>query len=135
MNFENRVQVADQYGVPVAVENNALRVDTSDHFVTVTEEYTASGGAVTAVSIATPTPGKDIGVKSVSIRTESASGTISLDFATSGIKVARAYPAKNAPLDSADMHIVGAVNEPLTFSATGLGQTDRVFVIVNYVEH
>ncbi len=134
-NFENRVQLMGADGVPIDVKNNVLHVDTSDHFITFSEEYTAVSGSITARTVITPTSGKDLGVKSVSIGTDSASGLIQLDFVTSTIKVARVYPAKNGQTEALLMHMVGAIDEVLTFAASGLGQTDKVFIVINYVEH
>ncbi len=129
------VIVVDGEGADLKAEHGALSVDISDHIMTTTVEYTASSGSIAAVTVLTPTSGKRIGVKSYSIGSESSAGTINLDFITSSVAVARVYPAKDGQSEGITLHIKGATNEVLTFSASGLGNTDRVFLIVNYVEH
>ncbi len=121
--------------LPSAV-HGALSVTTSDHMKTFSEEYaTSSGALVGAGNIIAPASGKRISVYSVRMKTDSTAGLINADFATSGIKIIREYPAKSTPIDPSDMHMIGAANEPVNLTASGLSNGSKVFVIINYIEH
>lgn len=94
---------------------------------TFSQEYAA---AQTNTVIINPGTTQKVCVASVYICGDGAAGVVSLDFATSGIKVFRHYMDKTNQSDASDMHVEGAANENLQLTTTT--GTDKVFVIVNY---
>ncbi len=128
--------LADSSGIPLGTEHGAVSVSTAEHLMSFSQEYTATtGGNVAATSILTPATGRSLAVYAVSLHTSGSSGDIAVDFATSSIKVARLYPSKNSQDSDVGMHMVGAANEVLTFQASGIGNSAKVFIMLNYVEH
>ncbi len=110
-------------------------VSASDHLTTFTKEYTAVSGIISAQVVVSPGTGRHLAIYGYTIITDSSSGVVNLDFLTSVAPVCRIYPSKNTQQFGHELHLEGAVNESLTLSATGLGQTDKVFLIVNYADH
>lgn len=94
---------------------------------TFTEEYTS---AQTNTVIVNPGATQKVCVASVYVCGDGTTGVVSLDFATSGIKVFRHYMTKYQSSFASDTHIEGAANENLQLTTTT--GTDTVFVIVNY---
>lgn len=128
---------ADDQGTPRAVDTVydtktglvSLLVSRGHGKTTFTEEYTA---AQTDLTIITPASGKKIDVVGVLAVTDSETGAISLDFATSGKKIMRLYASKFSSVVNDDMHIEGAVDEVVTLNTTT--GASNVFVLVNYRE-
>jgi len=110
-------------------EKAALLVDASTFIDTFTDEYT---GNKTNLSIITPNEGKKLRVREVIIVTDASSGVVKLDFASSNIKVARLYCSKENTLQTTNLHLVGAVDEPLSLTTTT--GDEEVFIIVNYIQ-
>lgn len=108
----------------------ALVVDTESYKNTFTQEYTT---AQTATAIITPTSGYRLCIRSVHIATDATAGEVQIDFTTSNIKVARQYVAKQARDWYVYGHIDGETDEPLTMTTTT--GTDKVFVMITYIEH
>ena len=97
------------------------------------EFLSSAVGVITSQTIITPPTGKKISVKIINASTESSGGVYNLDFLTSAIKVWRYYPGANSSIwQGAVMHIEGAVDEELKFSATGVGNTRKMFLQVGY---
>ena len=94
---------------------------------TFSEEYTS---AQTNTVIVNPGTLQKVCVESVCCAGDGTTGAVSLDFASSGIKVFRHYMTKYNTSDAQDMHLEGAANENLTLTTTT--GTDNVFVTVNY---
>jgi len=94
---------------------------------TFSQEYTA---AQTNLVIINPAATQKVCVASVFVCGDGTAGIVSLDFATSGIKVFRHYMSKYAQSDAHDMHIEGAADENLQLTTTT--GTDKVFIVVNY---
>jgi len=94
---------------------------------TFSQEYTA---AQTATAIIDPGSAQKVCVASVYVAGTGTTGVVSLDFATSEIKVFRHYMTKYNTSFGSDMHIEGAANENLGLTTT-TGE-DTVFIIVNY---
>ena len=117
-------------------EANPLPVTMVEHLTTFTEEYTAdASGDIAATVLFSPSATGHLGIQIIHIETDGGSGTISLDFATSGVKALRMYPSKNQRANSSGTHIEGANGEGLTFTATGIGNASKVFVAISYFEH
>ena len=105
------------------------------HHTSFGEEYTAdAGGDIAATAIITPTSGKKLSLHVIHLDTEGASGSIQLDYVTSGVKVLRMYPLKAASSDFSMTHDEGAVDEVLTLTAIGIGGGTKVFIKIQYVE-
>ena len=96
---------------------------------TFTEEY---GSNQANQAIITPASGKKVCVGGVLTAIDADSGDISLDFLTSGKKVWRHYGAKFKTQGGKDIHIDGAVDEPLTLNSTQ--GAHNIFLLVNYRE-
>lgn len=94
---------------------------------TFTYEYTS---AQTNTIIVNPGTTQKVCVASVYVCGDGTTGVVSLDFATSAIKVFRHYMTKYNTGFASDMHIEGAANENLGLTTTT--GTDKVFIIVNY---
>lgn len=107
----------------------SLLVSRAHGKTTFPEEYTA---AQTNTVIITPAAGKRLDIVGVLIHTDATTGVVSLDFATSGIKVMRLYASAFSRAISDDMHIAGAVDEVLTLNTTT--GANNVFIHVNYRE-
>jgi len=105
------------------------KIDDTSIVDTFTEEYT---GEQTNVDIITPSSGKRIEVHSILLHGSAGSGAVSLDFATSGIPVARLYLTKSGEIYASRVKIQGAVDEPLTLNISGVQASDTTFVAVNY---
>jgi len=86
----------------------------------------------TNLDIITPTSGKRLCVHTVIIVTESNTGDVKLDFATSNKPVGRLYATRDQQQVATHLHIEGAVNEPLTLNTT-TGNND-VFIAISYIE-
>lgn len=101
---------------------------------TFTNEFiTSLIGDIPLQTIITPPVGKSITVKFINISTESTSGAYALDFLTSGIKVWRYYPGSNSSLWlGAITNLQGAVDEVLKISASGAGNTKRMYIQVGH---
>lgn len=129
------VVIKDSSGNKVETSNAALKTCPEEHHTSFTEEYTSdSGGDISATTIITPTSGKKIAVHLLAICTEANSGTVSLDFTTSSKKVARLYASRSSVFAAAQTHDEGNINEVLTLTGSGLGNTRKVFVNVQYIE-
>jgi len=114
--------------------SGALLTCPEHHHTSFSEEYTSTaGGAIAAVTIITPPASKILDIHRIFIHSEATSGNINLDFLTSGIKVARMYPAKSGVLVTGAVHFEGVADEVLTLSATGIGNTKKVFVSIQYI--
>ena len=140
MAIQNPVTVcgSDSNGDSKAVNSNhgALSVDGTEHLDTTTIEYTADGsGNVAAVALITPASGKFVGIYNICVNTNGGTGTISLDYITSSIIVARVYPAKRTAFPVCPTHLEGAVDEVVTFEAAGIGAGSLVFVSINHLDH
>ena len=123
-------------GVLITTEHGALSVDGTEHLTTTTIEYTADGsGNVAAVAVITPVSGKYLGVYNVCMNTNASGGTISLDYVTSSIVVARVYPSKRTAFPGCPTHLEGAVDEALTFEVVGAASGDKFFVSINHLDH
>ena len=96
---------------------------------TFTDEYTDNQ---TNLEIIAPAEGKKLDIVGVLIVTDATTGDVLLDFVTSTKKVMRLYASAFARMVSDDMHVVGAVDEPLTLNTTT--GANNVFVLVNYRE-
>ena len=86
----------------------------------------------TNLNIITPASGKKLCVHGVIVATDSNTGDVSLDFATSNIPVSRLYATRHQQQVAIHLHIEGAVNEPLTLNTT-TGNND-LFIAVSYIE-
>lgn len=96
---------------------------------TFAEEYDSNQ---TNLAIITPASGRKLCISSIHTSMDADAGDISLDFLTSNKKVWRHYGAKIKTAPSKDIHIRGAVDEPLTLNSTQ--GADKIFVVVNYRE-
>jgi len=135
MSSGKKYIIVDEDGEMVGVTHGALHVATNEHMTTKTKEYTADGsGNIAADALITPSTGHKIAAQLIFMGTDGAAGVANLDFATSAIKIFRLYPTKNSQSTGAGMHLEGALNEAVTFSASGLGAGAKVFVIVVYTE-
>ena len=94
---------------------------------TFSQVYTANQ---TNIVIINPGTLQKVCVASVYCSGDGAAGIVSLDFATSSIKVFRHYMEKTDHSFASDMHIEGAANENLTLNTT-TGATN-VLIVVNY---
>lgn len=94
---------------------------------TFSHEYLAEQ---TDLAIINPGATQKVCVASVYVAGRGVGGTVSLDFATSGIVVFRHYMTKYNTSFASDMHIEGALDENLTLN-TDTGD-NNVLVIVNY---
>ena len=94
---------------------------------TFTGEWTL---AQTAETIINPGATQKVCVASVYVAGDGTTGTVTLNFATSGKRVFRHYMSKYNNSFASDMHIEGNANENLGLTTTT--GTDTVFVIVNY---
>ena len=94
---------------------------------TFSQEYAAAQANTVIIN---PLATQKVCVASVFVCGNGAAGVVSLDFATSGIKVFRHYMTKYNNSFGSDMHIEGALNENLGLTTTT--GTDTVFIIVNY---
>ena len=86
----------------------------------------------TNLEIITPASGKKICVHGVITVTESNTGDVKLDFATSNTPVSRLYATRHQQQVAIHLHIEGAVNEPITLNTT-TGDND-VLIAVSYIE-
>jgi len=86
----------------------------------------------TNLNIITPTPGRRLCVHLVVIATESNTGEVELDFLTSNHPVGRLYATRFQQHVSQDLHIEGAVDEPLTLNSTT--GANELFIAVSYIE-
>jgi len=116
-------------------DHQILKVGTSEHITTFSSEYTASAGAIASTTVLTPTTGYSLVIYSIWISTEATAGTLQFDFLTSVDTVYKSYFAKETAPSPSGMHKEGAVDEVLKISGTGMGATDKTFVIINYAEH
>jgi len=94
---------------------------------TFTAEYTA---AQTNTVIVNPSATQAVCIASVYVAGTGTTGVVSLDFATSGIKVFRHYMTRYNTSLGHDIHIEGDLDENLTLTTTT--GTDTVFIVVNY---
>lgn len=83
-------------------------------------------------NIISPGSGRKLCVHGVIITTESNAGDVAVDFASSNIPVARLYATRFQQHVSINLHIEGAISEPLTLNTT-TGAND-VFLAVSYIE-
>lgn len=110
-------------------KKRSLLVSRGHGKTTFTDEYTTGQ---TDLAIITPASGRKLDIVGVLIATDSITADISLDFATSLIKVMRLYGSAFTRIINDDMHIVGKVDEALTFNST-VGNYN-VFIMINYRE-
>ena len=96
---------------------------------TITVEYAANTGPIALI---TPGAGNHLDICGVYTSTASAAGILSLDFATTGLKVWRHYCTKYNSATVSDLHIESAADEVLTVTTTQ-GAEDA-FIVVNYRE-
>ena len=110
--------------------NNITGIPVAEAIVnTYSEEFNTNiAGSV----ILRPKPGNRLFIHSVYIATEANSGSVMLDFLSSGKKVMRFYASKYNYSDVSKMQIYGSIDEPLTLTTTT--GTDHVFILVSYIE-
>jgi len=131
-----RVILTAPDGTDITSADGVLNVSFLEHLTTFTQEYTADGsGDIVSTQIVAPIVNKHLGIQTVTIITDSASGTISVDLLTSTKKVIRLYPSKETSTHSGMTHIEGADNEGIHISATGIGAGKKVFIAVSYMIH
>lgn len=106
-----------------------VKVTTSGGLTFFSAEYTAVAGAISETLI-TPAAGERLGISSIFVSSESASGVISIELGS--VIAYRAYPAKTVPVQSMNMHVEDGIDTTVTLVCTGLGATDRVFVAISY---
>lgn len=124
--LEKTLQINNTFG------STAIKVDTQMHITTYSVVLTGNQASQT---ILTPSSGFKLCIRSVSTTVDGNAGDITLDFATSNKPVHRHYSTGAGEKSSGGGgHILGAVDEVLTFSATALGASE-LFMIINYVEH
>jgi len=132
----SKSRLIDKDGCDLHTEDGVLTVSTVEHLTTFTEEYTADGsGNIAATEIIAGIAGTHYGVQAISITTDSTAGTVNLDFLTSGCKIFRAYFAKETSPPSISTHIEGADGEAITFEASSIGASKKVFISVSYIVH
>jgi hypothetical protein len=132
---EQKVQLVDASGNVIGSSNGAIKTCPEEHHTSCSEEYiSTAGGAIAAVALITPTSGKKLSIHIAHVMTEATGGVINLDFVTSGIKVLRLYAARGGSADYAQTHDEGAVDEVLTLSASGIGNAQKVFLKIQYIE-
>ena len=87
----------------------------------------------TATQVLTPPSGYKLCVRSISSITASNTGTIAIDFDTSGQPVYDHYVSVNSRNNSIGGHIVGAVDEPLSITTTT--GANAVSISISYTYH
>jgi len=134
--WNNSVIIVTSEGENIAPNDlKAIKTCPESHHSSFSEEYTATaGGDIDTVAIITPTSGKKLSVHLFQLQTDGGSGTVNLDFVTSGVKVGRLYPSKNTQAEVSQTHDDSAIDEALTLSASGIGNASKVFVKVQYIE-
>jgi len=110
--------------------NKSMTVSNEEGISSFAAVYAA---AQTNKEIITPESDYLICLRGVTIETEAAAGTVSLDFQDSDKPVARLYTSKNSQSTGNNRHIHGAINEKLILNTTT--GTDEVFILINYAEH
>ena len=110
-------------------QKKALLTSYLEFLNTFTKLYSANQ---TNLAIITPGSGRKLCIHTVVISTEANTGEVRLDFASSGKVVARCYATRFQHSCSINLHIEGAVDEPLTLTST-TGAND-LHIAVSYVE-
>lgn len=107
----------------------AIDVDGDSYKTSFSEEYST---AQTGTAIITPTSGYRVCVRNVHVATNGSTGDVKLDFLTSGKKVSRLYVDKRNRDWFSLGCLAGNVDEPLSLTTTT--GTDKVFILINYIE-
>jgi len=131
------IKMVDENGVAYGVKKSGDAMSTcpEEHHTSYSEEYTAdAGGDITATTVITPSSGLKLSIHVFQIQTDGSSGVVNLDFVTSSIKVGRLYASKNTSFEVSQDHSEGAVDEVLTISASGIGNSSKVFLKIQYIE-
>ena len=99
------------------------------------KEYTTdSMGDLGPMNIIVPFSGKRLSIHEILITTKANSGTINLDFSESNEEVTRFYPEKTTSFSSVKDNTMGNIDEPLILSGEGLGNGQKVYLKIQYLE-
>ena len=118
-------------------ETKPIIADTIEAFTSKTALVTTdAGGSYSDTAFVDPSPGKKVSVKSISWTTpsNSASGTVVLDFATSVKYVEYGFVTNANKDNTGDLHVEGAIDENLRLVITSGGNAQNYFVVVTYRE-
>jgi len=117
----------------ISIISGVLKVDTLSSEDTVTDEIDTSTES-SPYTILTPTSGKTISTRGVTINTDSSGGEIAVKFANSGELIYKIYVGKFRGQVGIGLNKKGAVNEPVVVEWTGVDNGAKIFVALTYKE-
>jgi len=117
----------------ISIISGVLKVDTLSSEDTVTDEIITSTES-SPYTILTPTSGKTISTRGVTINTDSSGGEIAVKFANSGELIYKVYIGKFRGQVDVGLNKKGAVNEPIVVEWTGVDNGAKIFVALTYKE-
>jgi hypothetical protein len=136
LNPNSKTQLVDANGNVIGSSANGLLTCPEEHHTAYNEEFIAdSGGDIAPIAIITPASGKKVSIHVIAmVHTDGNAGVINIDFLTSAVKALRMYPSRLGIAAASQDHTEGAIDEALTFEASGIGNGSRVFVKLQYIE-
>jgi len=117
----------------ISIISGVLKVDTLSSEKTITDEIITSTES-SPYTILTPTSGKTISTRGVTINTDSSGGEIAVKFANSGELIYKVYIGKFRGQVDVGLNKKGAVNEPIVVEWTGVDNGAKIFVALTYKE-
>ena len=117
----------------ISIISGVLKVDTLSSEDTVTDEIITSTES-SPYTILTPTSGKTISTRGVTINTDSSGGEIAVKFANSGELIYKVYIGKFRGQVDVGLNKKGAVNEPIIVEWSGVDNGAKIFVALTYKE-
>jgi len=117
----------------ISLLNGVLKVDTLSSEDTVTDEIDTSTES-SPYTLLTPTSGKAVSTRGVTINTDSSGGEITVKFANSGELIYKIYIGKFRGQVGVGLNKRGAVNEPVVVKWTGVDNGAKIFIALTYKE-
>ena len=117
----------------ISLLSGVLKVDTLSSEKTITDEIITSTES-SPYTILTPTSGKTISTRGVTINTDSSGGEIAVKFANSEELIYKVYIGKFRGQVGVGLNKKGAVEEPITVEWTGVDNGAKIFVALTYKE-
>ena len=117
----------------ISIISGVLKVDTLSTEDTITKEIDTSTDS-SPYSILTPTSGKAISTRGLTINTDSSGGEIAVKFANSGELIYKIYVGKFRGQVGVGLNKKGAVDEPIVVEWSGVDNGAKIFVALTYKE-
>jgi len=113
--------------------SGVLKVDILSSEKTITDEIITSTDS-SPYTILTPTSGKTISTRGVTINTDSSGGEIAVKLANSGELIYKIYVGKFRGQVGIGLNKKGAVDEPVVVEWSGVDTGAKIFVALTYKE-